>query len=253
MRYFLELAYNGKAYNGWQIQPNAPSVQQMLQEALSTLMRHAVEVVGAGRTDTGVHARHYVAHFDLPQPLEDPDRFHYHLNALLPWDIAVLGVRPVRDDAHARFDALEREYMYYVSTRKDPFSVDFSYQYTVSLDLERMNRAAALLLDTSDFTSFSKLHSDNKTAHCRVTRAGWEQEGTFLVFTIAADRFLRNMVRAVVGTLIEVGRGKTTVEDVERIIRGRDRCLAGTSVPPQGLFLTAVRYPESLYLSPNVE
>lgn len=248
MRYFLELSYNGKAYNGWQIQPDAPSVQQTLQEGLSTLLRMPMEVVGAGRTDTGVHARRYVAHFDLPEPLPDPAQFCYHLNALLPYDIAVHAARPVRPDAHARFDALSREYRYQISMRKDPFLHDFAYRLTVPLDVEAMNRAAQLLLLAQDFTSFSKLHSNNKTNICHLTRAHWEQRGSLLVFTIAADRFLRNMVRAVVGTLIEVGRGKIPAAEVERIAAGRDRALAGTSVPPQGLFLTGVAYPDDIYL-----
>lgn len=243
------MSYNGKAYNGWQIQNNAPSVQQTLQEALSTLLRMSVEVVGAGRTDTGVHARAYTAHFDVPGAVDDPEGFCYHLNALLPHDIAVQGLRPVRADAHARFDAVAREYKYYVSQTKNPFARDFAYMLTVPLDMEAMNRAAEVLLRTEDFTSFSKLHSNNKTNTCRVTRASWEREGDFLVFTITADRFLRNMVRAVVGTLLEVGRGKLTVEDMERIAAGRDRSLAGTSVPPQGLFLTDVQYPPDVYIT----
>ena len=178
MRYFLELSYSGKAYNGWQIQNNAPSVQQTLQEALSTILRVPTGVVGAGRTDTGVHAARYVAHFDAECPLEEPQRFCYHLNAILPWDIAVQDVRRVRDDAHARFDAVEREYKYYVSPRKDPFRRDVAYQLIMPLDLDRMNEAAETLLGRQDFTSFSKLHSGNKTNICRVTRAQWrEQDG----------------------------------------------------------------------------
>ena len=226
MRYFLELSYSGKAYNGWQIQNNAPSVQQTLQEALSTILRVPTGVVGAGRTDTGVHAARYVAHFDAECPLEEPQRFCYHLNAILPWDIAVQDVRRVRDDAHARFDAVEREYKYYVSPRKDPFRRDVAYQLIMPLDLDRMNEAAETL----------------------VTRAQWREQDGCYVFTVAADRFLRNMVRAIVGTLLDVGRGKLSVEGFRAVIDGRDRALAGTSAPPQGLFLTRVDYPDDVYV-----
>ncbi len=248
MRYFLELSYSGKAYNGWQIQPSDPSVQQTLQRALSTLLGAETETVGAGRTDTGVHASYYVAHFDTERLLDDLARFCYHLNAILPHDIAVSGVRRVRDDAHARFDALSREYRYYITTRKDPFRTDTALRWTLPLDAERMNEAAALLLEARDFTSFSKLHSDNKTNLCRVSRAGWHREGDLLVFTIEADRFLRNMVRAVVGTLLDVGRGKLSVGGFRSVIEGRDRALAGGSAPAQGLFLTGVRYPDDVYI-----
>ena len=248
MRYFLELSYSGKAYNGWQIQNNAPSVKQTLPEALSTILRVPTGVVGAGRTDTGVHAARYVAHFDAECPLEEPQRFCYHLNAILPWDIAVQDVRRVRDDAHARFDAVEREYKYYVSPRKDPFRRDVAYQLIMPLDLDRMNEAAETLLGRQDFTSFSRLHSGNKTNICRVTRAQWREQDGCYVFTVAADRFLRNMVRAIVGTLLDVGRGKLSVEGFRAVIDGRDRALAGTSAPPQGLFLTRVDYPDDVYV-----
>ncbi|MDD3108532.1 MAG: tRNA pseudouridine(38-40) synthase TruA [Alistipes sp.] len=248
MRYFLELAYNGTAYNGWQIQSNAPSVQQTLQEALSTLRHHPTEVVGAGRTDTGVHASYYVAHMDLPEPLHDPADFLYHLNALLPHDIAVEGLRPVRETAHARFDAQSRSYRYHIAPCKDPFRRDTAWQLHWPLQLEPMNRAAEILLQTEDFTSFCKLHSDNKTNLCHVTRAAWVEEGELLVFHITADRFLRNMVRAIVGTLVDIGRGKLSVEGFREVIEGRNRALAGSSVPPQGLFLCGITYPPTLYL-----
>ncbi len=248
MRYFLELSYLGKAYNGWQIQDNAPSVQQTLQEALSTVLRTPTSVVGAGRTDTGVHAIHYVAHFDSERPLEDSQRFCYHLNAVLPEDIAVCDVRYVRDDAHARFDAVEREYKYYVSPHKDPFRREVTYQLIMPLDLERMNEAAGMLLGQRDFTSFSKLHSGNKTNICRVTQARWQEQSDCYVFTVVADRFLRNMVRAIVGTLLDVGRGKLSVDEFRAVIDGCDRALAGTSAPPQGLFFTRVDYPDDVYM-----
>ena len=199
MRYFIELSYLGKAYNGWQIQPNAPSVQQTLQKALSTLLRRTTETVGAGRTDTGVHASHYVAHFDTEMRIDRPVDFCYHLNALLPHDIAIQRIRPVLPTAHARFDALFRSYEYCVSLRKDPFRIDTAYQVNWPLDLDKMNEAAALLLTHRDFTSFCKLHSDNKTNLCRVSHAAWKREREdLLLFSITADRFLREVDAACV-------------------------------------------------------
>lgn len=249
VRYFIELSYSGKAYNGWQIQPNAPSVQQTLQKGLSTLLRRTTETVGAGRTDTGVHASYYVAHFDSETEIDRPVDFCYHLNALLPHDIAIRRIRPVQPTAHARFDALSRSYEYRVSLRKDPFRIDTAYQVNWPLDVDKMNEAAALLLSHSDFTSFCKLHSDNKTNLCRVSHAAWKREHEdLLLFSITADRFLRNMVRAIVGTLVDVGRGKITVKDFSQIIEEKDRCSAGSSAPPQGLFLCGVTYPDSIYL-----
>ena len=248
MRYFLELSYSGKAYCGWQVQPGDPSVQQAVQQALSTLLRHETVVVGAGRTDTGVHASFYVAHFDAERAVDDPARFCYHLNAVLPDDIAVSALRRVRDDAHARFDAVQREYKYYVALRKDPFRRDTTFRYALPLDAERMNEAAALLIGCGDFTSFAKLHSNNRTNVCRVDRARWDREDDLLVFTIAADRFLRNMVRAIVGTLLDVGRGKMSPEDMRAVIDGRSRSLSGCSAPAHGLFLTDVKYPDGIYV-----
>lgn len=248
LRYFLELSYSGKAYNGWQIQTQAPSVQQALQQGLSTILRTPTEVVGAGRTDTGVHASFYVAHFDVAEPVGSPADFCYHLNAVLPPDVAVSALRRVRDDAHARFDARLREYKYYVSPRKNPFTRDTACTLTYPLDVEGMNLAASDLLGYEDFTSFAKLHSNNKTNICRLVTARWEEQDGLLVFTIAADRFLRNMVRAIVGTLLDVGRGKLSREGFRRVIEGGDRGLAGTSAPPQGLFLSRVEYPAEVYV-----
>lgn len=240
----------GKAYNGWQIQPNAPSVQQALGQGLSTILRNNTEIVGAGRTDTGVHARYYVAHFDTAEEISDAQNFCYHLNSVLPHDIAVSSVRRVKDDAHARFDAVRREYKYYISLKKDPFVRDTSYILTIPLHVQLMNEAAAMIKEYTDFTSFSKLHSDNKTNICRITDAVWQYEegGDMLVFTISADRFLRNMVRAIVGTMIDVGRGKMSVEHFRDVLEGRNRSLAGSSAPPQGLFLTNVTYKDEIYL-----
>ena len=243
MRYFLELAYNGSAYKGWQRQKDAPSVQQTIEEAVSTLSGEKIEVTGAGRTDTGVHAAYYVAHFDVVAPVADEKDFLYHANSILPPDIALRSIRPVADDAHARYDAREREYTYYISPRKDPFRASAAWQYTVPLDVEAMNRAAAHLLEVSDFTTFAKLGGGNKTNICRVTEARWRREtGGELVFTIRADRFLRNMVRAIVGTLVDVGRGKLTPEEFAAITDAKDLSRASGGAPAHGLFLTDIQY-----------
>jgi tRNA pseudouridine38-40 synthase len=248
MRYFIYLAYDGTRYHGWQIQPNGISVQQTLMQALATFLRREVEVTGAGRTDAGVHARLMVAHFDYDSPL-DGAAVTDKLNRLLPPDISVYKVVPVRPEAHARFDATWRTYHYFVSTSKDPFNRHYAWRLFQTPDFERMNEAARTLFDYTDFTSFSKLHTDVKTNNCRIMQAEWTQVGpTEWRFTIQADRFLRNMVRAVVGTLMEVGRGKMTVEGFRRVIEARDRCSAGTSVPGHALFLVDVGYPDELFL-----
>ena len=249
MRYFLELRYNGAAYCGWQRQPDMPTVQQTLERSLTVLLRQPVEVTGAGRTDTGVNAAYYVAHFDCAAPVAEPERTVYKLNFLLPDDISVARMTPVADGAHARFDAREREYRYYIETRKNPFTRHATWQYYVPLDVARMNEAAEALLGEQDFTSFAKLNSNNKTNICRVVAARWSEGHGRLCFTIRADRFLRNMVRAVVGTLLNVGRGKLTAEDFRSVIAGRNRSLAGSSAPPQGLFLSRVTYPETIYIA----
>lgn len=248
-RYFLELAYKGTQYNGWQIQPAAPSVQETLQKALSTLLRSHTPVTGAGRTDAGVHASFYVAHFDNDDAeLHLKPGFCYHLNAVLPGDVAVNRIYAVKNDAHARFSALSREYKYFISCKKDPFSADTAYRLTIPLDIGQMNNAASILLYTSDFSSFEKSHSDNKTSLCTVYSAQWEKQGERLVFTIEADRFLRNMVRAIVGTLIDVGKGKLSVSRFNEIVGGKSRMQAGSSAPACGLFLTGVKYPENIAL-----
>ena len=246
-RYFIYLGYNGKNFSGWQIQPNGLTVQQCLEEALGTLLRRPVPVVGAGRTDAGVHARLMVAHFDWDEPLADPAFLAEKLNRLLPKDLAVYRVVPVKPEAHARFDATSRTYKYYVTTRKDPFNYDLVYRMNGKLDFEAMNEACKVLFDYIDFTSFSKLHTDVKTNNCRIYQAGWKQEGDVWVFTVQADRFLRNMVRAIVGTLLEVGRGKLTIDGFRKVIEAKDRCKAGGSVPGHALFLVNVTYPESLF------
>ena len=251
-RYFIYLGYNGKKFCGWQIQPNGITVQQSIEEALATLLRQPVPIVGAGRTDAGVHARLMVAHFDWKEPIDDLVFLAEKLNRLLPKDIAVYRIVPVRTDAHARFDATSRTYKYYITTRKDPFNYELVYKIPGKLDFEAMNKACPVLFDYIDFTSFSKLHTDVKTNNCRIMHAAWTQvDDVTWVFTIQADRFLRNMVRAVVGTLLEVGRGKLTVEGFRRVIEQKDRCKAGTSVPGNALFLVDVTYPEELFIADN--
>ena len=242
------MKYNGGRYNGWQKQPNAPSVQEMLERGLSAILRTDTQVTGAGRTDTGVHASFYVAHFDCIGDINDGSDFCYHLNAILPHDISVTKIAKVKDDAHARFDALSREYKYYIATTKDPFSQLFSWQYTFPLDFETMNMAASRLLQETDFTSFCKLHSNNKTNVCRLTDSRWERHGDKFTYTVRADRFLRNMVRALVGTLVDVGRGKLSLDQFDNVVAGRNRSLAGTSAPPQGLFLTDITYPDNIFI-----
>ena len=249
-RYFIELSYDGAAYCGWQRQPDAPTVQQALEKALSTLLRQDVEVVGAGRTDTGVNSSYYVAHFDCESGVKDCAQLVYKLNLILSQDIAVKAVREVCEQAHARFDAVEREYTYYISQRKNPFRRFSAWQYYVQLDMERMNEAAATLLEYDDFTSFAKLNSNNKTNICRVVKAAWrraEWDEDLLIFTIRADRFLRNMIRAIVGTLVDVGRGRYTVEEFCDILHSRDLSRSSAGAPAQGLFLSDVKYSDEVY------
>ncbi len=248
-RYFIYLAYDGTNYHGWQIQPNGISVQECLMKALATFLRREIEVIGAGRTDAGVHATLMVAHFDFEGDTLDVELVADKLNRLLPPDISVYQVRRVKSDAHARFDATARTYKYYITTSKNPFNRQYRCRIHGNLDFKRMNEAAQELFDYSDFTSFSKLHTDVRTNICRITMAEWTQvdEATW-VFTIRADRFLRNMVRAIVGTLLEVGRGKMTVQDFKQVIELQDRGKAGTSAPGQALFLVNVEYPENLFI-----
>lgn len=246
-RYFIYLGYKGKNFSGWQIQPNGITVQQCLEEALATLLRQPISVVGAGRTDAGVHARMMIAHFDWEEPIADLPFLAEKLNRVLPKDIAVYRIVPVRPEAHARFDATSRTYKYYIGLHKDPFNYDMVYKMTGKLNFEAMNEACKALFDFVDFTSFSKLHTDVKTNNCRIYQAGWLQEGDVWVFTVQADRFLRNMVRAIVGTLLEVGRGKLTIDGFRKVIEAKDRCKAGTSVPGHALYLVDVTYPEELF------
>lgn len=242
MRYFITFSYDGTAYHGWQIQPHSVTVQEELQKALSTLMRKPMEVVGAGRTDTGVHARKMIAHFDHVEVLDCP-QLVYKLNKLLPRDIAVQHVEPVADDMHARFSAKSRTYHYYVHLDKNPFLRSYSWQVYGNPDFELMNRAARVLMEYKDFTSFSKVNTDTKTNDCTITEARWDRVGEDQWrFTVTANRFLRNMVRAIVGTLMEVGRGRMTIEQLRSVIEAKDRCCAGDSVPGNALFLVEVLY-----------
>lgn len=246
-RYFIYLSYNGKPFCGWQIQPNGITVQQRIEEALSTILRRPMSIVGAGRTDAGVHAQLMVAHFDSEEPIPDLLFLTDKLNRLLPKDIAIDRIVPVTPDAHARFDATSRTYKYYLTAKKNPFNYDWVYRYIGKLDYDLMNEACRVLFDYTDFTSFSKLHTDVKTNNCRIMEAGWKQEGDVWVFTIRADRFLRNMVRAIVGTLLEVGRGKLSLSGFREVIEAKDRGRAGTSAPGHALYLVDVTYPEKIF------
>ncbi len=243
-RYFLKLAYRGTAYHGWQIQENAHTVQAEMNEKISTLCGEPVNVMGCGRTDAGVHARNFYLHFDLTKVLNfAPQDFVFKLNRFLPEDIAVLGAWKMPSEAHARFDAVRRTYRYYISLQKEPFIRELAMPFAGLLDVHAMRKASRYLMDYEDFTSFSKLHSQTVTNICRIVEAGWKQKDNQLVFTITADRFLRNMVRAIVGTLLEIGRGKLKPEAMKDIIEAKDRGKAGFSAPAQGLFLEEVRYP----------
>lgn len=242
MRYFIELSYRGTSYCGWQRQPNALTVQEVIEKSLSTLLREPITIVGAGRTDTGVHASYYVAHFNYDDDISLKKDFKYHLNCHLPDDITIHNIKQVADNANARFDARQREYRYYILVEKNSFNKEFTWQYRTNLDEQKMNDAAALLLTHSDFATFSKLGSDNKTTLCKISHAQWERDGSSLIFTIRADRFLRNMVRSIVGTLVDVGRGKLSVEEFGEIMRSGDRSKASASAPAQGLFLSNISY-----------
>ena len=247
-RYFIFFSYDGAAYHGWQVQPNAITVQQVLEEALATLLRVPVPLVGAGRTDTGVNAECMVAHANMPAGVDTAQRI-YKRYTILPPDIAVSDIRRVRDDAHARFDAISRRYRYRVVTAKSPFARRYSLRVMPGIDFEAMNRAAELLYEYTDFTSFSKLHTDVKTNNCKVTYAAWRNVGSGeWVFEIEADRFLRNMVRAIVGTLLLVGRGKMTIDGFRDVIENKARGEAGDSAMGEALFLVNVEYPKEIYL-----
>ncbi len=241
MRYFIELAYNGTNYHGWQYQPNAISVQEILNTALSTILKTTIDLVGAGRTDTGVHAKQMFAHFDFDTEIEVPFLIH-KLNSFLPKDVAIINIHKVHDTAHARFDATKRTYEYHIHSQKDVFKNEGSWYNPSPLDIKAMNDAAKLLFNHTDFECFSKVNTDVNTFNCKIAEALWQQNGDKLIFTIAADRFLRNMVRAIVGTMINIGLGKISLKDFQTILESKDRNQAGFSVPAHGLYLTKIEY-----------
>ena len=247
-RYFLEFSYAGSAYHGWQRQPNAISVQEVMEYALNKLLKQITPLTAAGRTDTGVHARQMFAHFDSVIYENDIEELIFRLNQFLPQDIAIHNIREVHSEAHARYDALNRTYEYHLNDMKSPFKQGLSYSLYQPLDFDTMNTAASLLLEYEDFECFSKSNTDVKTFLCDITKAIWEKNGNKIVFTITANRFLRNMVRAIVGTLIEIGLGKKNSTHMHQIIQSKNRSLAGYSVPAKGLFLTQINYPNSIYL-----
>jgi tRNA pseudouridine38-40 synthase len=247
LRYFVDFSYHGASYHGWQAQPNASSVQETLAQAFSLLLATPISLMGAGRTDAGVHAKKMVAHFDSPLSV-DKEHLVARLNGFLPPSIAIKNIREVKETAHARFDATSRTYEYWVHTKKDPFLETTSHYVHAPLDLLAMNAAAAQLLEHTDFECFSKSNSDVHTFLCNLYHAQWEQKGTQLIFTISANRFLRNMVRAIVGTLLEIGMGKTTPADLEKILASKSRSEAGPSVPAKGLYLTEITYPNTIYV-----
>jgi len=242
LRYFIEFAYNGKDYFGFQVQPNAISIQETLDKSLSLILRDSIEIVGAGRTDSGVHAKQMYAHFDTEVEF-DIQATIQKLNSFLPKDIAIFRIIPVHADAHARFDATSRTYEYHITTFKDVFNIDGSWKVNHKLDLDLMNEACKILFEYIDFECFSKVHTDVRTFNCKITEAYWQQNENQIIFTISADRFLRNMVRAIVGTLVNVGIHKTSLEDFRNIIESKNRSKAGFSVPAHGLYLTKVKYP----------
>lgn len=249
MRYFLKISFQGAAYHGWQVQPHDVSVQETIEKALAMVLRNTTPITGAGRTDAGVNATRMYAHFDATQPIADLGLLARSLNGILPQDIAIHDVIPVHDDAHARFDATSRTYKYFAHAGKSALLRSISWQCNPRLDFDMMNEAASHLMEYKDFTSFSKLHTDVKTNNCHITEAHWsrcygiDNNVEQWVFTITADRFLRNMVRAIVGTLVEVGNHKITVEEFCHIIEQKDRCAAGTSMPAHALYLWDVIYP----------
>ena len=247
MRYFIDLSYNGRAYHGWQIQPDVNTVQAELNHALSTVLRTPLDCMGAGRTDTGVHAKQMVAYFDLDTKL-DVDDIVYKLNVLLPKDIHINSIKEVLPEIHARFDALSRTYIYKISRTKDAFNYLNAHTYTLPLDVDLMNQAAKILFEYTDFQCFSKVKTDVKTYNCTIMEAHWKLDANSLNFKIKADRFLRNMVRAIVGTMIEVGAKKRTLEEFRKIITSKNRSNAGTSAPAHGLYLINIEYPKSIYV-----
>lgn len=247
MRYFIELSYNGTNYRGWQIQRNARSVQAELNECISLILGEGIETTGSGRTDAGVHALQQFAHFDYAGSI-DRDQLTYKLNRFLPPDISIIHIHKVRDDAHARFTAIQRGYQYIITSEKDPFRQNLVYYSNITLDVPFMNKAARILKRWRDFQSFSKVKTDVNHFNCNIVNAGWTVNGKTLVFEIMADRFLRGMVRSIVGTMLEIGQHRLDLDDLKRILKSRDRKKGGRSVPAHGLYLSMVRYPEEIFL-----
>jgi tRNA pseudouridine38-40 synthase len=247
MRYFFEIAYNGKNYNGWQSQPNGIGVQAVVEDALSRLLQEPVKIVASGRTDAGVHCEQQFFHADIGKEL--PPLFAQKLNSFLPHDIVILSIRHVKSDASARYDAVRRSYRYQITKKKNPFLLDYSWHFFKNVNIQTMNEAATLLVGEQDFECFSKVHTDVNHFLCTIHSAQWSQQGDLLLFEITANRFLRGMVRAIVGTLIDAGTGKIEIKDFEAIIKSKDRKKAGANVPPQGLFLTSVKYPPGVFLN----
>ncbi len=243
MRYFIQLSYDGTNYHGWQSQKNSHTIQDELEKSISVLCKKTIQITGAGRTDTGVHASYYIAHFDVPNPIDNITDFCFHLNCILPHDIAVHNCFPVSPNTHARFDASSRTYEYHISRKKSPFRQRYHAMYTEPLDIHAMNKACAVLFEYRDFTSFSKKGSDVKTHLCTIQQAYWKDNGETWVFTIKADRFLRNMVRAIVGTMLDIGRGKLNEDDFRAIIESKNRSKSGASANAKGLILNSIEYP----------
>lgn len=247
MRYFFQISYNGKKYHGWQSQPNVQGVQEIVEKGLSTLLRTAIPITGSGRTDTGVHCVKQYFHCDIEKEFV-AEKLMINLNIFLPRDIAIHAIRAVKPDANARYDAYERTYKYHITRIKDPLRVGLAYYYFKDLDVALMNKAAELLQGSHDFECFSKVHTDVNHFICDLKKAKWNQTGSSLVFTITANRFLRGMVRAIIGTLLDVGTGKITVKEFQDILKSKDRKKAGMNVPAEGLYLMEVKYPKRIFL-----
>jgi tRNA pseudouridine38-40 synthase len=247
LRYFIELSYNGKAYHGWQNQPNAISVQEVVEDALSKLLKTKIAIVGAGRTDAGVHAEQLFAHFDY-EPSFNVEILIFKLNSFLPVDISIQNIFEVKAESHARFHALSRTYNYIITQKKDVFNSEGSCYIKHDLDIDKMNEAAKILFDYRNFKCFSRSNTDVNTYNCTIMLAQWKEHNSQLIFTIKADRFLRNMVRAIVGTMLNIGLGKTSIEELHRVINSEDRTKAGASVPAHGLYLSRIEYKKSIFI-----
>lgn len=248
MRYFIKLTYKGTNFHGWQYQPNASTIQEEIEKVFSLLLKKDIKITGAGRTDAGVHAINYIAHFNVNEIITNKFDFLYKVNNFLSNDIVVLNIFEVKNDAHARFSPISRTYEYCIHQNKNPFLKNLSYYIKYKLDFELMNKTAQYLFDYKDFTSFSKVNTDTKTNNCKIIKAEWKPRGEQMIFTIEADRFLRNMVRAITGTLLDVGKGKLSIEDFNRIIESKNRSNAGVSVPAHALYLTKIKYPNNIYV-----